>query len=262
MSQTSVVPKYHQVYLVLHEQLRDGKFVHGLPGEKTLVQQFGVARVTVRKALERLSLEGLIAREPGRGTRALPASAAQISSDKLKSGSLPGSLNGLLENLVTMGLGTSVKVLSAEVIQAPNDVAQRLMLTDDAGLVQKAIRIRSNKQGPISLITTYVPQKIAQGFGKKELAKQPILLLIEQSGVKLGRAEQQISACLADTESARHLGVSVGAALLSVRRLVYDINEKPVQTLFGLYRPDRYSYVMQLSKVGSIDAQVWVSKNF
>jgi GntR family transcriptional regulator len=65
---------------------------------------------------------------------------------------------------------------------------------------------------------------------------------------------------LADAETARHLDVPVGSALLAVRRLVYDDQEKPVQWLQGLYRPDRYEYQMQLSRVGSIDAQIWVDK--
>ena len=37
--------------------------------------------------------------------------------------------------------------------------------------------------------------------------------------------------------------------------------ERPVQWLHGLYRPDRYEYEMQLSRVGSIDAKVWVSRD-
>ena len=37
------MPKYHQVYLVLREQLHEGKFSQGLPGEVALMQQFGVA---------------------------------------------------------------------------------------------------------------------------------------------------------------------------------------------------------------------------
>ena len=60
---------------------------------------------------------------------------------------------------------------------------------------------------------------------------------------------------------AGHLDVAVGSALLAVRRLIYDEHERPVQWLHGLYRPDRYEYEMQLSRVGSIDAKVWVSKD-
>ena len=71
MNSVMPLPKYHQVYLVLREQLHEGKFVQGLPGELALMQQFSVARVTVRRALSQLAQEGLISREPGRGTRSL-----------------------------------------------------------------------------------------------------------------------------------------------------------------------------------------------
>ena len=67
------LPKYHQVYLVLREQLQEGRFNEGLPGEMALMKQFGVARVTIRRALSQLAGDGLIAREPGRGTRPLRA---------------------------------------------------------------------------------------------------------------------------------------------------------------------------------------------
>jgi GntR family transcriptional regulator len=105
-----------------------------------------------------------------------------------------------------------------------------------------------------------VPDAISSGFGERELAQKPILLLLEESGVKVGRAEQTISARLADVVMARHLDVFVGSALLAVRRLIYDEDDRPVQWLHGLYRPDRYEYQMQLSRVGSIDAKVWVSQ--
>ena len=75
----------------------------------------------------------------------------------------------------------------------------------------------------------------------------------------IGRATQSISARLADAAVAPQLGVDVGSALLAVQRLVFDISERPVQWLQGLYRPDRYQLEMQLSRVGGIDAKVWVS---
>jgi GntR family transcriptional regulator len=169
-------------------------------------------------------------------------------------------LTGLLENLVSMGLRTSVKVLDVGTVTASQAVAAALGLsTGDP--VQKAVRVRSTSEGPLSHITTYVPDGVARRFGRRELSKKPILLLLEEAGVKVGRATQNISARLADAEVASHLDVSVGSALLAVRRLIYDDQERPVQWLHGLYRPDRYEYEMQLSRIGSIDAKVWVSKD-
>ncbi len=252
MSPALPLPKYHQIYLVLREQLAEGRFAAGLPGEVALAAQFGVARITVRKALEQLAAEGLIERARGRGTvpRAPAANEPRVP-DRMH-------LTGLLENIVSMGLRTKVRVLSCDVLPAPEAVAQALQLA--AGTpVQKAVRVRSTKEGPLSLITTHVPAALAQGFGRKELATKPILILLEESGVRIGRAVQTISARLADAAVAKELGISVGSALLAVTRLIHDENDRPVQWLHGLYRPDRYQYQMQLSRVGGIDAKVWVS---
>jgi GntR family transcriptional regulator len=254
MAEPVPLPKYHQVYLVLREQLAEGRFQRGLPGELHLMKEFGVARVTVRRALERLASEGLIHRAPGRGTVAVEPAlplAARAAGQR-------AHLTGLLENIVNMGLRTQAKVIDCDVIPAPAAVARELALPAGSP-VQKAVRLRSSGAGPLAFITTYVPQALATGFGRRELAKKPLLLLLEGAGVKIGRARQVISARLADVGVARHLEVEVGSALLAVNRLVYDMQERPVQWLQGLYRPDRYQYEMQLSRLGGIDAKIWVS---
>ncbi len=257
MAQPLPLPKYHQVYLVLREQLEEGRFAAGVPAEMHLVKEFGVARVTVRRALEQLVADGLIERSPGRGTVALakgPTDAEGAAPPRQRA-----RLTGLLENIVNMGLRTSVKVVQCEVLPASEQVARQLDVARDTP-VQKAVRVRSTGDGPLSHITTHVPQLFASGFGRRELGKKPILMLLEESGVQIGRARQTISARLADAAVARLLEVDVGCALLAVQRLVFDVNERPVQWLQGLYRPDRYQYEMQLSRVGGIDAKVWVSE--
>ncbi|MFM2210292.1 MAG: hypothetical protein RIQ96_1935 [Pseudomonadota bacterium] len=259
MADALPLPKYHRIYLVLREHLQEGRYERGLPGELALVQQFGVARVTVRRALEQLASEGLIAREPGRGTRPIPVPREPGAVQAAASTPQRAQLTGLLENLVTMGLHTSVKVLEARSLPATAQVAQALRI--DAGeTVHKAVRVRSTREGPLSHITTWVPGRIARAFTRRELQRKPILVLLEESGVQVGRAHQTISARLADDVVAQQLDVAVGSALLAVRRLIHDEHDRPVQWLHGLYRPDRYEYEMQLSRVGSIDAKVWVSR--
>ena len=64
------LPHYHRIYLVIREQLAEGRYPPStpLPGELKLAQDFGVSRVTVRAALDRLAEENLIVRYRGRGT--------------------------------------------------------------------------------------------------------------------------------------------------------------------------------------------------
>ena len=135
------------------------------------------------------------------------------------------------------------------------EMAQALQVPEGTKL-RKAVRRRSASAGPVSLITTYVPDELVRGYGRKELAVKPMLQLLEESGIVPGRARQTISARQADAQVAAELQVAVGTALLQVRRLVYDTQDRPVQLLHGLYRPDRYEYQMELSQVGAIDARI------
>ena len=100
--------------------------------------------------------------------------------------------------------------------------------------VRKVVRRRSSSAGPVSHITTYLPEERARGISRSDLAQKPLLQLLEESGVEWGRARQTVSARQADAEVAAQLDVVIGTALLSVRRLVYDTQEKPVQLLHGL----------------------------
>lgn len=253
------LPKYHRIYLVLREQLDEGRFHRVLPSELALTREFGVARVTVRKALERLAAEGRIVRARGLGTLRAPASG-QSKAAAGPARAAPIRLSGLLEDILDMGLRTSVRVLSCHTIAAPDAVAQALQI-ETGSAVQKAVRVRSTREGPLSHITTWVPHNLARSFGRRELARRPLLLLLEASGVRIGEATQTISARLADATVAAPLEVAVGSALLAVNRVIRDADGRPVQWLNGLYRPDRHQYTMQLSRVGAIDAKIWVSKD-
>jgi DNA-binding GntR family transcriptional regulator len=60
---------YKGITEALRARLASGEFQPGsaLPSEATLVTEYGVARNTVRRALDQLAEEGLIATQPGRG---------------------------------------------------------------------------------------------------------------------------------------------------------------------------------------------------
>lgn len=248
------LPKYHSVYLVLKERLRNGDYDERVPGEMELMQEFGVSRVTMRKALETLATEGLIERTAGRGTRRLGLAGSGVGAPASQA-----RFTGLLDNIVAASLKTTVKVIEHETIQAPEPVAQALRLEPRAEVL-RAVRVRGLKDGPVSHITTWVPRSRAAGLGRRQLGRKPMLVLLEESGIEIGRATQTISARQADASVASLLQVDLGSALLSVMRLVYDVEDHPVLWLHGLYCPDRYEYTMELSRVGEIDAKVWVSK--
>jgi DNA-binding GntR family transcriptional regulator len=61
-------PPWKQVAAILRARIADGTYTARLPSAKTLAQEFGVARNTVRKALLQLHEEGLIETDQGWGS--------------------------------------------------------------------------------------------------------------------------------------------------------------------------------------------------
>src|SRR5690606_34414583 len=155
------LPKYHQIYLILREQLQEGRFdQEGVPGEHALATQFKVARITVRKAMAMLLADGLVSRRPGRGTWPM-RTWAQAQETPAAAKHHKAHLAGLLENIVSMGLRTSVQVLDSTLVRASPSVADALHIEPGAS-VYKSLRVRSTEAGPLSYITTYVPRTVAE----------------------------------------------------------------------------------------------------
>ncbi|HUN45701.1 MAG TPA: GntR family transcriptional regulator [Stellaceae bacterium] len=242
-------PLYHQVYLVLRDKILSGGYgADGLlPGEPALIRQFGVSRITVKRALDDLATEGLVRRRRGLGTRVVSGAAGRP---------VAGNMAGLMENLIIMGLATEAELIEFDYVLPPEDVRRALDLAEGAR-AQRAVRVRSQEGVPFSYLTTHVPEPIGRKYGRKELAATPLLTLLERAGAVAASAEQALSARLADPTVAARLGVEVGSPLLSLTRVVYDGKRQPVEHIVALYRPDRFEYRMALAREGDGDSGRW-----
>lgn len=115
---------YREIAAALRDRITGGEFASGtaLPSESALCAEYGVARNTLRRALEQLTEEGLIEVRPGRGRvvarpgasgyRAVPryeeiaaAIRARIESGELRPGDAVPSESALAE-LYEVGRGT------------------------------------------------------------------------------------------------------------------------------------------------------------
>ncbi len=174
--------------------LRPGKT---LPGEQRLAEQFGVSRVTVRRALDALDADGLIDRRAGSGTTVRSREDAPIG--------VAVDFATLLPQLVDMGQRTSARLMSFSYCEPPQPVAEAMKLGPDVR-VQAAVRIRLMDKQPFSHLTTYVPEKIAANYTEADLATTPLFRLLERSGVQVSDAHQSVTATLASPDVAEALG--------------------------------------------------------
>jgi GntR family transcriptional regulator len=241
--------KARRVYLQLHDMLSRGDLRPGdaLPGEQKLALHHGVSRVTVRRALEALAVNGLIDKRAGAGN---------IVRDTGLHAPLTGSLTSLMPQLVEMGQRTEARLLSFSYGAAPGPVARALGLGETAR-VQTATRVRLVSGTPFSHLTTHVPAAIAAHYSEADLATTPLFRLLERSGVRIASARQSVTATLATPDVAAALHVAVGSALTSLTRVVTDVDGQGVEYLSALYRPDLYRLDMTLCRVGAGNDRHW-----
>lgn len=242
--------KARSVYLSIRDRISSGELSDGdtLPGEKRLAEKFEVSRVTVRRALDALSQSGLIHRRAGSGTTVRKPSGDTHPVEM--------NFSTLMPQLAEIGQSTSARLLAFSYGPAPDQVARAMGLAAGSE-VQIATRVRSANGIPFSHLTTYVPAAIARNYSEDDLATTPLFKLLERGGARIRDAHQSVSATLAAPEIAAGLDVAVGAALLSLKRVVHDVDGNGVEYLAGLYRPDMFRLEMPLARVGEGAARHW-----
>ena len=224
-------PYYHQISSILREQITNGEFRPGdrVPSEEELRQMFSVSRATVRQALQVLESDGLIRREPGRGSfvRCRSESIAELK------------MTCLLEDLIALGIPAENKVSEIGVARASRSVAEALGI-DLGEKVFTFLRIVAVKDEPFAANRIFLPAQMERCLGEADLTDPHLLQTLEtKCGAVAVRADQIIEAILANVNQASLLDVDVGTALLSVTRTSFDQRDRCVEHSITLYRSDR-----------------------
>ncbi|MEO1104097.1 MAG: GntR family transcriptional regulator [Pseudomonadota bacterium] len=244
------VSKTQKIYLLMQNRIEAGIWQSGarLPSEPALSDEFAVSRVTVRRALARLAADGLIDRRPGSGTF--------VSAQERRVRALIGDVANVFTGLIEMGRATNVRLLSFDYVRAPEPVREALGL--EAGeLVQRSVRVRLVDEVPFSHLTAHVPARIGAIYSEADLARVPLLELMERSGLKVASARQDISAELAGPDVSEPLDVDVGAPLVSLTRTVFGPNGEGMEHLHALYHPGRYALQMELVRSDNAGPKHW-----
>lgn len=243
LDDSSPVPLYHQLYSLLREQIASNPeaFQGRFPSEHELKATYGVSRVTVRNALERLEADGVIVRRPGRGTFLNPAAGRNTF--------IARDLNRLLSpEAFVDGQDTrfSVTVLEAQQVPPSQDVAASLRLAPGQTVLALRRLVKSNGQ-PTWIETRYLPSDIAEGLRPDDFAEYSVLdLLADRRGIRVTDVDMDVFAGAASAMEARRLEIRAGAPVL-ITRYTSFAGEQPIQTGRSVFRGDRYKFRTRIS---------------
>lgn len=234
----SKYPYYQQLYEILRTKIARGDWQPGdmIPPESELIEQYQVSRSTVRQVLEMLVNEGLIYRQRGRGSF--------VSHPTLEQ-----SMNRIVsftEDMQQRGFTPGTRVLSASVLPAPDEIADKLQVQagEDLACIRR-LRLADNE--PMSIEESYLVHRYCENILQHDYAKKPLReVLALEYGVRIVYAKQVIQAILAPEEPANLLAIKSNSALLFIERISFSQTRLPVEFLRLYYRADRYSLYNEL----------------
>jgi GntR family transcriptional regulator len=201
------------------------------PSERELVNRFGVARMTVRQALDALVAEGLLERKPGRGT--FVAHPRRASTPVLS----------FTDEMLRRGMVAESQTLLLRLEQANASVARVLGLTEGDAVVHWR-RLRLADGAPMCLEDAYLNEVLLPGFAQ---GPAPVSLYddLATRGLRPTWVEDAVTADLATGDDATLLVLPAGAPVLRKQRRALA-GDKVIEVSRSVYRVDRYALRISL----------------
>ncbi len=226
----SFSPLYAQLMAQIRMDIRRGLYPAGtrIPPEHELEVNYGVSRVTVRRALQELTGEGLLERKQGKGTFVAEPRATMPERD----------FRGFHENCRQAGKLPGVRVLQVREIPADENDREELSLTGDAHIIESR-RLMMADRVPVMLEENHF--SMAYAWLERADLKGSLYRLLQDYGIRPEKAVYDISQAAAGEEEAGLLETERGALLLQVRQVVYDQKGRPLHSSRQLIRGDRYT---------------------
>ena len=200
-----------------------------LPSESELSVEFGASRVTIRRALDLVREQGLIAARQGFGW--------YVASEPVRQHL--AQLGTIEAQLAASGITSERRVIEFGFVAPPEHVQQ--ILGTDSVLRVKRINLADGE--PFAVVTVWCPKSLGGRLSREQVERQPFYELLD---VTLRGATQTIGADGAGPDDARLLQVPVGAPVLKCQRVTTSDAGTPVLVSEHLFPAHRTEFVVDL----------------
>ena len=219
----------------LHELVGDMQVGDRLPGERELAERWGVARMTLRAAVDHLVTEGLLERRHGSGTYVVPRPLVRVlgltsfSQDMRERGLVPGS------RLLAFGTEPADASLAA---QLHIEVGEPLF---------NFTRLRLGSGEAMAVETTWIPVGYVPGLSERDLAGSLYEVLAARYRIVTGAAKVAIEPVLPDARTRDLLSLPADQACLRLRMVDSDTRGRVIMVANCVYRGDKYQLTADVS---------------
>ena len=206
-----------------------------LPGERTLSEEFGVCRVTLRRAIEDFISDGRLERRARSGTY---IKRPMISSEM--------RLKSFTEEIRARGQEPSSSLISFKKTNANISVSKLLGINRGDDIFQ-VTRLRLADQMPVALETLRIACSSIPNLTHEDLKGSIYDVFFNKFGIRIMSAKAGITAHNPSEKDRNLLQTSSKTPCLLIKMLDLDQFGKPVMTAECLYRSDLFELQIEVS---------------
>jgi GntR family transcriptional regulator len=234
-------PLYKKAEQFLKQGMEDGTWVPGdlIPSEAQLSETLDISIGTVRKAIDELEKQKLVYRHQGKGTY-----VSKIDFD-----------NSLFR-FFTYGSGTSLQgnarihklTPKRELIPGSAKICEHLQVPVGSPLVYIERVGYDEDEQPVLIEKCWWLADVVEGLEDEEVHIPDLFyaLIEEKFGVHVSRAEETLTAEIANEETAKTLDIEAGSPLVVLLRTTYASKDRVIEYRITRGRPDRFSYKTEI----------------
>jgi GntR family transcriptional regulator len=201
-----------------------------IPSETDLATELGVSRTTIRDALSRLEIEGVIYRKQGSGTF--------VNRPGLRIKSRLEEIWSYEAVLEAHGYSPSNRILGLKIVPADPDVAADLARPAGEPMLMVE-KLFLEDQEPVILTRNFIPQEtIVEPYIEDDLRRPVFEFLAQFCQRHLNYYLSDIVPVIATGRLAGRLHLPDPTALLSLEEIGYDDNNEPVIKAYSYFRDD------------------------
>lgn len=214
---------------ITEEQLREGD---KLPAERSLADEFGVQRNTVRSALDMLIRKGVLIRKPRQGYFVAPR-RIEINLNNFRS---------IIKEIERVGIYNKSIILNLEMISMSKKLSEITKMPEGT-LCYQVLRLRYDSKKPISLERSYVIADHVPEMRKEDLEQQTLSSFLKNRyGISLASTHQRITQIYGDEMETELLRISRKEPLIRYEGLIFDRKDRLIEFFDNAVIPDSIEF--------------------
>ncbi len=228
--------KYEAIARKLRKDIQQGRYTPGeqLALEKEMCQQYGVSRITIKRAVDELVKQGLVVKRRGSGTF-----VKSLKDEDVKELSMANQFSGFAATF--KGRKVASKILKFEIIHPATEVAAKLQLTTD-DFVYDIVRVRILDEQPVVIEYTQMPIQLITGLKRQTLENSIYGYIEGELGYKIQSAHRTVRAVMPTPLEREQLQIEGQIPLLEVTQVAFLDDGRPFEYSIAHHRGDRSNF--------------------